>query len=184
VLSQHLYSAKQAILSAIHALWLLVMQPRQRELFRFKKPTLIEQSTHATGEPVSPTVPQCSIPTVTENDKFDDSAAAAGLGGTEVLFLMTPVKSSQNQPSDTETNDAAIAETAVAAAGTPMAAEPPGAATEGSMGDDVDDNTLPGSAVDHAAQAPTGQKGAATYKQWSLESKLYALDVLKGFNGR
>jgi hypothetical protein len=65
-----------------------------------------------------------------------------------------------------------------------MAAGPPGAATEGSMGDDVDDNTLPGSAVDNAAQAPTGQKGAATYKQWSLESKLYALDVLKRFNGR
>jgi hypothetical protein len=52
------------------------------------------------------------------------------------------------------------------------------------MGDDVDDNTLPGSAVDHAAQAPTGQKGAATYKQWSLESKLYALDVLKRINSR
>jgi hypothetical protein len=47
------------------------------------------------------------------------------------------------------------------------------------MGDDVDDNTLPGSAVDNAAQAPTGQKRAATYKHWSLESKLYALDVLK-----
>jgi hypothetical protein len=60
-----------------------------------------------------------------------------------------------------------------------MVAELPGAATEGSMGDDVDDNTLPGSAVDNAAQAPTGQKGVATYKQWSLESKLYALDVLK-----
>jgi hypothetical protein len=48
----------------------------------------------------------------------------------------------------------------------------------------VDDNTLPGSAVDHAAQAPTGQKGAATYKQWSLDFKLYALDVLKRFNSR
>jgi hypothetical protein len=48
----------------------------------------------------------------------------------------------------------------------------------------VDDNTLPGSAVDNAAQAPTGQKGAATYKQWSLQSKLYALDVLKWFNSR
>jgi hypothetical protein len=77
---------------------------------------------------------------------------------------MSPVKSSQNQlqPSDTETNDAAIAETAVAAAGAPIAAERPGAATEGSIGDDVDDNTLPGSAADIAAQAPTGQKGAAT----------------------
>jgi hypothetical protein len=58
-----------------------------------------------------------------------------------------------------------------------MAAEPPGAATEGSMGDDSDDNTLPGSAVDNAAQAPTGQKGAATNKQWSLESNLYAQAV-------
>jgi hypothetical protein len=90
---------------------------------------------------------------------------------------------SQNQPSDTETNDAAISETAVAAAGASMAAEPPGAVTEGSMGEDVDDNTLRGSAVDIAAQAPTGQNGAATYKQWSLESKLHALDVLKRFNG-
>jgi hypothetical protein len=45
---------------------------RQREiteLFRFKKPKLNEQSTHATGEPVPPTVPQSSIPTITENDK-------------------------------------------------------------------------------------------------------------------
>jgi hypothetical protein len=93
----------------------------------------------------------------------------------EVVTLMSPVKSSPNQSSDTETNDAAIDENAVAAAGAPMAAEPPGAATEGSMGDDVDDNTLPVSAVDNVAQAPTGQNGAATYKQWSLESKLYGM---------
>jgi hypothetical protein len=56
---------------------------RQREiteLFRFKKPNSNEQSTHATGEPVPPAVPQSSIPTATENDKIDDSAAAAGLG--------------------------------------------------------------------------------------------------------
>jgi hypothetical protein len=152
------------------------------ELFRLKKPKLNEQSTHVTGEPVPPTVPQSFILTVTENDKIDDSAAAAGLGDT--IILMSPVKSWQNQPSDTETNDATIAETAAAAAGAPMAAESSGAATEGSMHDDVDDNTLPGSAVDNAAQAPTGQKGAATYKQWSLESKLYALDVLKRFIGR
>jgi hypothetical protein len=154
------------------------------ELFRFEKPKLNEQSTHATGEPVPPTVPQSSIPTVTENDKIDDSAVAAGLDDTEAIILMSPVKSSQNQPSDTETNDSAIDESVVAAAGAPMAAGPPEAAIEGSMGDDIDDNTLPGSAVDNAAQAPTGQKGAATYKQWSLESKLYALDVLKRFNSR
>jgi hypothetical protein len=110
---------------------------RQREiseLFCFKKPNVNEQSRHATGEPVPPTVPQSSIPTVTENDKIDDTAAAAGLDDTEVTILMSPVKSSQNQPSDTETNDSAIAETVVAAAGAPIAAEPPGAATVGSMG--------------------------------------------------
>jgi hypothetical protein len=78
---------------------------------------------------------------------------------TEEMILISPAKSSQKQPSDTGTNDAAIAKTAVVAAGAPMAAEPPGATTEGSMGDNVDDNTLPGSAVDNAAQAPTGQKG-------------------------
>jgi hypothetical protein len=39
----------------------------QRELFRFKKPKLNEQSMHATGEPVPPTVLQSSIPAVTEN---------------------------------------------------------------------------------------------------------------------
>jgi hypothetical protein len=38
----------------------------------------------------------------------------------EVIVLMSPVKSSQNQPSDTETNDAAGA---TAAAGAPMAAD-------------------------------------------------------------
>jgi hypothetical protein len=89
-------------------------------------------------------------------------AVAAGLGDTGVITLMSPVKSSQNQPSDTETNHAAIAETALAAAGAPIAADPRGAATEGSMGDDVDDNTLPGSAAGNAAQAPTCQKGAGT----------------------
>jgi hypothetical protein len=110
---------------------------RQREiaeLFRLKKPKLNEQSTHATGELVPPTIPHSSIPTVTENDKIDDLAAAAGLGDTEVTILMSPVKSSQNRPSDTETKDSAIAETVVAAVGAPMAAEPPGTATEGSMG--------------------------------------------------
>jgi hypothetical protein len=99
---------------------------------------------------------------------------------TVVIILMPPVKSSQNQLTDTETNNAAIAESVVVEAGAPLAAEPPEAGTEGSMGD----NTLPGSAVDHAAQALTGQKGAATCKQWSLESKRYALDVLKRLNGR
>jgi hypothetical protein len=76
---------------------------------------------------------------------------------TGVIVLMSSVKSSQNQPFDTETNDTAIARTAVAAAGAPIAAEPPEAATVGSMGDNVEDNALPGSAADNAAQAPTGK---------------------------
>jgi hypothetical protein len=45
---------------------------RQREiteLFRFEKLELIEQSTHPTGEPIPPTVPQSSILTISENDK-------------------------------------------------------------------------------------------------------------------
>jgi hypothetical protein len=121
---------------------------------------LNEQSAHATSKPAPHSVPH-TIPTVTEIDKIDDYATAAGLGERGKI-LMSPAKSSQKQPSDTETNDTAIAETAVAAAGAPLAAEPRGVATEGSMGDNVDDNTLQGSAGDNAAQAPTGQKGAAT----------------------
>jgi hypothetical protein len=96
VLSQRLYSAQQAIRST-HSCTMAINNAapgvRQREiteLFCFKKPKLNEQSTHAAGEPVPPTVPQSSIPTVTENDKVVDFAAAAGLGDTEVIILMSP----------------------------------------------------------------------------------------------
>jgi hypothetical protein len=72
---------------------------------------------------------------------------------------MSPVKSSQNQPSDTETNDASIAETAVAAAEAPMAAEAPGVATEGSMGDDVDDKTLQDQLLTMQPRHPLARRG-------------------------
>jgi hypothetical protein len=93
VLSRCLHSAKQAILSAIHAPWLLVMQRwavgtvRSQSCSFFGKPKLNEQNTHATRKPVPPTVSQSSIPTATENDIIDDSAAAAGLSDTEREFV-------------------------------------------------------------------------------------------------
>jgi hypothetical protein len=51
---------------------------------------------------------------------------------------------------------------------------------EGSVGDSQNASACPGAtSVQGSDQAPVAPKAAATYKQWSLNSKVYALEVLK-----
>jgi hypothetical protein len=95
---------------------------------------------------------------------------------TVVIFLMSPAKSSHESPAGTGTDDSVAAERA---AGMPAAEEGTKAVAEGSVGDSQNAGArLGGTSVQCSDQAPVAPKAAATCKQWSLDSKVYALEML------
>jgi hypothetical protein len=91
----------------------------------------------------------------------------------EVIIPMSPAKPSQESPAGTGTDDSE------AAAGIPAAEEGTKIVAEGSVGESQNAGARPGAtSVQCSDQAPVAPKAAATYKQWSLDSKAYALEVL------
>jgi hypothetical protein len=76
----------------------------------------------------------------------------------------------------TGTDDSVAAE---AAAGMPAAEEGTKVVAEGSVGDNQNASAHQGAtSVQCSDQAPVAPKSAATHQQWSLESKVCALEVL------
>jgi hypothetical protein len=104
------------------------------------------------------------------------SAATAGTGVGEVIILISLNKSSHVSPAGKGTDDSIAA---VAAVGMPAAEVGTTDVAEGSVGDSQNAGARPrATSVQCSDQAPVAPKAAATWKQWSLDSKVYALEVL------
>jgi hypothetical protein len=128
--------------------------------------------------PATAILPLDSTPEGIIDGNQSSFATSAGTGTAEVIILMSLAKSSHESPIGMGTDDSVAAEVAV---GMPVAEEGIKAVAEGSVVNNQNAGARPeATSVQCSDQVP---KAAVTYKQWSLESKVYTLEVLDRFNG-